>query len=61
MPTDLMKFSQVALSIRCTKLRDTDRLSKSDPMAVVSIKKNGVWTKVGSTEVISNNLNPAFV
>lgn len=53
--------SRVALSLSCTKLRDLDVLSKSDPMCVVYSKMGAAsreWTRVGRTEMIKDNLNP---
>lgn len=35
-------------------------MSKSDPFAVMYIKKNGTWTEAGRTEVIANQRNPSF-
>ena len=52
--------SKVELSFSCTKLRDLDVLSKSDPMCVLYSKLGGAreWTKMGRTEMIKDNLNP---
>ena len=52
--------SKVELSFSCTKLRDLDVLSKSDPMCVVYSKLGGAreWNKVGRTEMVKDNLNP---
>ncbi|KAJ3675843.1 hypothetical protein LUZ60_004885 [Juncus effusus] len=55
-------FSQIELSLSASKLRDRDALSKSDPMAVVYMKKrDGSLEEIGRTEVISNSLNPNWV
>ena len=51
-------FSQVELSISCTKLKDLDHFSKSDPAVFLYEKKGSQWLKLGRTEVIDNNLNP---
>lgn len=53
--------SKVNLYFSCTKLRDLDVLSKSDPMCVVYSKLGAAsreWTRVGRTEMIKDNLNP---
>eukprot|EP01043_Picozoa_sp_COSAG02_P069651 COSAG02_NODE_12020_length_1612_cov_1.419696_2_plen_105_part_00 len=52
--------SEVELSIECTGLRDMDTLSKSDPMCVAYALEGDRWTRLGSTEIIWDNLNPKF-
>ncbi|KAH9754606.1 protein BONZAI 3 [Citrus sinensis] len=55
-------FTQIELSLSASKLRDLDIASKSDPMAVVYAKKrDGRLDEIGRTEVIMNNLNPAWI
>ncbi|KAH9688581.1 protein BONZAI 3 [Citrus sinensis] len=55
-------FTQIELSLSASKLRDLDIASKSDPMAVVYAKKrDGRLEEIGRTEVIMNNLNPAWI
>ncbi|XP_022149950.1 protein BONZAI 3 [Momordica charantia] len=54
-------FTQVELSLSASNLLDCDITSKSDPMVVVYIKKNGVLQEIGRTEVILNNLNPQWI
>ncbi|KAG6598916.1 Protein BONZAI 3, partial [Cucurbita argyrosperma subsp. sororia] len=54
-------FTQVELSLSASKLLDRDITSKSDPMVVVFIKKNGALQEIGRTEVILNNLNPQWI
>ena len=51
-------FSQVELSISCSRLKDLDHFSKSDPAVFLYEKKGHEWIKLGRTEVIDNNLNP---
>ncbi|KAK6911478.1 C2 domain [Dillenia turbinata] len=52
----------VQLSLSASKLRDRDITSKSDPMAVVYLKKNdGNLEELGRTEVIMNNLDPSWI
>lgn len=52
---------QLELFIRCFNLIDTDVMSKSDPYVEVSIQnRGGPKQKVGQTETIRDNLNPAF-
>ncbi|XP_019187833.1 PREDICTED: protein BONZAI 3 [Ipomoea nil] len=54
--------SQIQLSLSASKLLDCDIMSKSDPMAVVYVKKrDGTLLEVGRTEVIMNNLNPTWI
>lgn len=55
-------FTLVELSLCASKLLDLDVMSKSDPMAVVYKKKrDGTLEEIGRTEVILNNLNPAWI
>ncbi|KAL2532569.1 Protein BONZAI 3 [Abeliophyllum distichum] len=55
-------FTQMELSLSASKLRDLDVLSKSDPMAVLYAKKrDGSLEELGRTEVIMNNLDPAWI
>ncbi|KNA15042.1 hypothetical protein SOVF_101810 [Spinacia oleracea] len=50
------------LSLYASKLIDLDVMSKSDPMAVVYMKKrNGTLEEIGRTEVILNDLNPVWI
>ena len=52
--------STVELSVKCTDLADKDLLSKSDPMCVMFIQRNGQWYEIGRTETIQDTLNPAW-
>ncbi|KAL9233272.1 hypothetical protein vseg_008293 [Gypsophila vaccaria] len=55
-------FTQVELSLSATNLLDLDIVSKSDPMAIVYMKKrDGNLEELGRTEVILNNLNPSWI
>ncbi|KAA3487442.1 protein BONZAI 3-like isoform X2 [Gossypium australe] len=55
-------FTQIELSLSASNLRDLDITSKSDPMAVLYVKKmNGTLEELGRTEVILNSLNPAWI
>ncbi|KAM7508481.1 hypothetical protein LguiA_018934 [Lonicera macranthoides] len=55
-------FTQLELSLSASKLRDRDITSKSDPMAVVYIKKrDGTLEEIGRTEVIMNSLDPVWI
>jgi len=51
------------IRIKCEKLLNLDKRSKSDPFAVIWLLPNGQLkkTKLGSTEVVQDNLNPEFV
>lgn len=55
--------SKVELSIACRNLRDTDYISKSDPMCVVFVldQMSNRFREVGRTEMIKDCLNPDFV
>lgn len=46
------------LSVACKKLANLDLMSKSDPLCVLYILRDGAWREVGKTERIKNNLNP---
>ncbi|KAA8536924.1 hypothetical protein F0562_029402 [Nyssa sinensis] len=55
-------FTQIELSLSASKLCDRDIISKSDPIAVVYAKKrDGTLAELGRTEVIMNNLDPAWI
>lgn len=55
-------FTQVELSLSAEKLLDLDIVSKSDPIAVVYMKRrDGTLEEIGRTEVIMNNLNPFWI
>lgn len=55
-------FTPFELSLLASKLRDRDITSKSDPMAVVYLKKrDGTLEELGRTEVIMNSLDPAWI
>lgn len=51
-PKALLPTASVELSMKCTGLSDKDLLSKSDPVCVLFLKKNGQWYEIGRTEVI---------
>lgn len=55
--------TQVEIAVSCRNLVDMDLMSKSDPMCVLYVKQfaSEQWREVGRTEVIWDNLNPAFV
>ncbi|GMN25202.1 hypothetical protein TIFTF001_000847 [Ficus carica] len=55
-------FTQLELSLSASNLLDCDIISKSDPMAVLFAKgRDGKLEELGRTEVILNNLNPAWI
>ncbi|KAL1192954.1 Protein BONZAI 3 [Cardamine amara subsp. amara] len=55
-------FSQIELSLSALNLVDRDITSKSDPMAVMYLrKKDGKLEEIGRTEVILNDLNPKWI
>ncbi|KAL3818774.1 hypothetical protein ACJIZ3_004679 [Penstemon smallii] len=52
----------IELNLSASKLRDRDVVSKSDPMAVVFIKRrDGTLEELGRTEVIMNDLEPRWI
>ncbi|XP_057787331.1 protein BONZAI 3 [Salvia miltiorrhiza] len=54
--------TQIELSLSASKLLDLDVVSKSDPMAVVYMKRrDGKLDELGRTEVILNNLDPTWI
>ncbi|KAN0019105.1 hypothetical protein ACTFIU_002307 [Dictyostelium citrinum] len=61
---NLSKSTKVELRFKCMNLKDMDTFSKSDPQIFVYEKKgnNSISPPIliGSTEMISNNLNPVF-
>ncbi|KAJ3676196.1 hypothetical protein LUZ60_003608 [Juncus effusus] len=55
-------YIPLELSLSASKLQDMDVFSKSDPMAVLYIKKqDGKLEEIGRTEVILNSLNPSWI
>ncbi|KYQ93593.1 phospholipid-binding protein [Tieghemostelium lacteum] len=54
--------SKVELRFTCTKLKDLDVFSKSDPMVLVYAQdpRTQSWNKIGQTEMVKNNLSPQF-
>ena len=60
MASDLLPTSTVEISVRCTDLADKDLLSKSDPICVMFMQRQGKWFEIGRTEMIKDTLNPAW-
>ena len=54
--------SKVQLFISCRNLKDVDFVGVSDPLCNLYMRENpaGAWQKVGSTEIMKDNLNPDF-
>ncbi|OMO90930.1 C2 calcium-dependent membrane targeting [Corchorus capsularis] len=51
----------VEMKLRCSQLDNKDMFSKSDPFLRISrISENGTFVSICKTEVIDNNLNPAW-
>jgi hypothetical protein len=50
------------MHVQCNKLVNKDLLSKSDPVVLVDLieMKSGVVVRLGTTEMIKNNVNPVF-
>ena len=57
--------SKLQIHLSCTKLKDKDYLSKSDPMVIVFVEvlkgDQRIWKEYDRTECIKNNLNPIFI
>jgi hypothetical protein len=51
----------VNLSFSGHDLPNMDTLSLSDPFCILYKKTGRVWTKLGQTEIIHDNLNPNWV
>ncbi|GFP93377.1 protein bonzai 3 [Phtheirospermum japonicum] len=54
-------FTPIELSLSASKLLDRDIVSKSDPIAVVYMRRDGKLEELGRTEVIMNNLDPKWI
>ncbi|KAJ0977682.1 hypothetical protein J5N97_013156 [Dioscorea zingiberensis] len=55
-------YTPLELSLSASKLRDLDIFSKSDPMAVIYLKKQGnMLEELGRTEVMMNTLDPVWI
>jgi len=52
--------TMVELSVAASGLKDTDVMSKSDPVCVLFEKRSGRWEEIGRTEMIENNHNPRW-
>ena len=52
--------STVEVSVRCTNLADKDLMSKSDPICVMFMQRQGKWFEIGRTEMIKDTLNPSW-
>ena len=49
------------LTFACRDLPNLDTFTRTDGMAVLHEKKGSIWSMVGMTEVIMDNLNPEWV
>lgn len=52
--------SRIELHVSCTKVKDKDLFSKSDPCCLLYMHKNDDWTELGRTENCKNTVNPQF-
>ena len=54
--------SKLQLFISCTNLKDVDIVGYSDPFVLVEMREGSEqqWRQIGKTEVVKDNLNPAF-
>lgn len=55
------QFPLVDLHVSAKDLKDMDLLSKSDPICVLYIQREGKWQEFARTEVVNNDLNPEWV
>jgi Ca2+-dependent lipid-binding protein len=55
-----MPTTTVDLTFKCSKLKDLDYISKSDPVAVIFDKINNTWREIWRSERLENNLNPIW-
>ena len=51
---------QIELIVSCTDLLKRDKLSKSDPVCILWVKKEDTWEEFERTEEIKNNHNPRW-
>jgi hypothetical protein len=51
----------IDLDISAQRLKNVDVLTKSDPICILYLFRNGRWEEFARTEVIWNNLDPAWV
>ena len=51
---------QIELIVSCTDLLKRDKLSKSDPVCILWVKKEDAWEEFERTEEIKNNHNPRW-
>ena len=56
----LSTVTRLELSLRAQDLPKSDLFSKSDPMAVVSLRQGDAWVEAGRTEVITDEHNPKW-
>ena len=49
------------LTFACTNLPNLDTFTRTDGMAVLHEKRGNMWSMIGMTEVIMDNLNPEWV
>ena len=61
MPTHSLSQS-LGMNFSCSNLINMDKRSKSDPFLVLwELKPKNIKARIGSTEVVVDNLNPEFV
>ena len=53
--------NKLSIGFKCENLPNMDTMSYSDPFVVMYKQVGNVWQKLGQTEVIHDNLNPAWV
>lgn len=53
-PSVAQCVTRVQMNISCRNLQDKDVMSKSDPMAVVMMLKDGSWFEVNSVHLFIN-------
>ena len=54
-------MSTITLSFSCLNLPNLDTFTRTDGMVVLFKQTGNQWFKIGMTEVIMDNLSPAWV
>jgi hypothetical protein len=54
-------MNMIELSLGCSKLPNLDTFTRTDAMVVLYGQRGNVWSELGRTETIMDNLNPQFI
>lgn len=49
------------LTFSCENLPNLDTFTRTDAMVILYTIKGSMWSEIGRTEVIMDNLNPKFI